>query len=70
MSAPLSHNEQVIGRRLADLRALDAGDAQCWENLIGVLKANGKWTPEAIALTLARLVAALMAVEDRIAAEG
>ena len=64
MSAPLSHNEQVIERRLADLRALDAGNAQCWENLIEILKANGAWTPAAIARTLDALVATLIAVED------
>lgn len=64
MSAPLSHNEQVIQRRLADLRALDAGNAQCWENLIETLKANGAWTPDSIAKTLAAIVATLMAVED------
>lgn len=69
MSAPLSHNEQVIERRLADLRALDAGNAQCWENLIEMLKANGAWTPDGIAKTLDAIVATLMAVEDMREAE-
>lgn len=64
MSATISHNEAVINRRLADLRALDPGNAQCWENLIEILKANGAWTPATIARTLGSVVATLIAVED------
>jgi hypothetical protein len=70
MSAPLSHNEQVIERRITDLAALDPGNAQGWRNMIAILKANGQWTAENELKVLNGVVEVLMGVEDRIAAGG
>lgn len=65
MSAPLSHNELVLNRRLADLTALSPGHAAGWVNTIDHLKAiPGLWTPETIASVLGGLVETLIAVED------
>lgn len=64
MSAPLSHNEQVIERRLADLAAIAPTHADGWEATIAMLKEAGAWTPDGIARTLGALVATLIAVED------
>jgi hypothetical protein len=70
MSAPLSHNEQVIERRITDLAALDPGNAQGWRNLIAILKANGQWTAVNELKVLNCIVGVLNAVEDLVAEEG
>jgi hypothetical protein len=70
MSAPLSHNEQVIERRITDLAALDPGNAQGWRNMIAILKANDQWDDQTVLKVLNGVVEVLMGVEDRIAAEG
>lgn len=64
MSTPLSHNEQVIARRLADLAAIAPTHAASWEATIAMVKTAGAWTPDGIARTLDALVATLIAVED------